>query len=110
VKDVQVYNVMVFIGTSFLLKSRDSAVSIATGYRVDGQGSSPDRIKNVLFSMLSRSVLGPTRPAVQWVRGAVFTGAKRPERESDHSLPTGAEVKKTLIYVYTSTLPYAFIM
>jgi hypothetical protein len=33
-------------------------------------------------------------------------GVKRPGRESDHSPPASAEVKKIL--VYTSTPPYAF--
>jgi hypothetical protein len=35
------------------------------------------------------------------------SAVKRPELEADHSPPTSAEVKKT--WVYTSTLPYAFM-
>jgi hypothetical protein len=36
------------------------------------------------------------------------TEVKRPGREADRSLPTSAEVKK--IWIYTSILPYAFMM
>jgi hypothetical protein len=38
--------------------------------------------------------------------GALSSGVKRPGREADHSPQTTAEVKK--IWIYTSTLPYAF--
>jgi hypothetical protein len=41
------------------------------------------------------------------VSGPLSPGVKRPRRESDHSPPTTAEVKKMLIY--TSTPPYAFM-
>jgi hypothetical protein len=39
-----------------MIMSRDSVVGIATGYGVDkrGQSSSPDRVKNSLFSTSSR--------------------------------------------------------
>jgi hypothetical protein len=41
------------------------------------------------------------------VTRAFFPGVKRPGREANHSQPASAEVKK--IWIYTSTLPYAFI-
>jgi hypothetical protein len=39
--------------------------------------------------------------------GALSPGVKRPERESDHSSATSAEVKK--IWIYSATPPYAFM-
>jgi hypothetical protein len=46
-----------------------------------------------LFTTVSRTVLGPTHPPIQWVQGAVSLGTKRPGREADHSPPSSAEVK-----------------
>jgi hypothetical protein len=62
-----------------------------------------------LSSMSSRPILGPTQPPIQWALGALSPGVKRPGREADHSPPTGAEVKKTWIYIYISTASYAFM-
>jgi hypothetical protein len=45
-----------------------------------GRSSSPSRVKNFLFSTLSRLALGLTQPDIQWV-----PGVKRPEQEADHS-------------------------
>jgi hypothetical protein len=67
--------------------SRDSAVGIATGYRLDGRCSIPGRDKIFLFTA-SRPALGSTQPPIQWV-----TEALSPGREADHSLPSIAEVK-----------------
>jgi hypothetical protein len=39
--------------------------------------------------------------------GGPFSGVQRPGREADHSPPASAEVKK--MWIYTSTLPYAFM-
>jgi hypothetical protein len=54
-----------------------------------------------LFTIASRTVLGPTQPHIQWVPGALSLGAKRPGRKADHSPPTSAEVKNA--WGYTST-------
>jgi hypothetical protein len=51
----------------------------------------------------SRTALGPTQPPIQWVLGGLSLGIKRPERESDHSPPSSAEVNNA--WSYTSTLP-----
>jgi hypothetical protein len=40
--------------------------------------------------------------------GALSLVVKRRRREADHSPPTSAEVKET--WVYTCTLPYAFML
>jgi hypothetical protein len=37
---------------------------------------------------------GLTQPPVQWVPGALSLGVKRQGRETDHSLPSSAEVKE----------------
>jgi hypothetical protein len=75
--------------------------------RLRGRGSSTGTVKNVLFSTSSRPALGPTQPPVQWAPGALSPDVKRPGRETDHSPPTSAEVKK--MWIYTSTPPYIFM-
>jgi hypothetical protein len=58
--------------------SRDSSVSIATGYGLDDQGggsSSPGRVKNVQFSISFRPALGSTQDPIKWVPG-LFPGGK----------------------------------
>jgi hypothetical protein len=90
--------------------SRDSVVGTATGYGLDDQGvgvRAPVGDKNFLFSTSSRSALESTQPPIQSVPVAVSPGVKRPGREADHSPPASAEVKK--IWIYTSSLPYAFM-
>jgi hypothetical protein len=85
--------------------SWDSSVGIATGYGLDDRGggsSSTGRVKNFLFSTSSRSVSGPTQSPIKWV-----PGVKRSSREVDHSPPASAKVKK--MWIYTSTIPYAFM-
>jgi hypothetical protein len=83
--------------------SRDSAVGIATGYGLDGQGgqsSSPDRGKIFLLSTSFRQLLKLTQPPIQWV-----PEVKQPRREADNSLPTSVYVTNKWIYVYISTPP-----
>jgi hypothetical protein len=46
------------------------------------------------FTTASRTALGPTQPPIQWVRGALSLGVKRPGREADHSPPSSVEVKE----------------
>jgi hypothetical protein len=75
-------------------------VGIAAGL-LKGQSSSPDRVKIFLFSTSSRSALGHTQLPIQWVPVALSPGVNRPGREADHSPPTSAEIKKTLIYMST---------
>jgi hypothetical protein len=55
----------------------------------------------LLFIPASSSVLGPTKPPIQWVSGALTLGIKRSGREADHSPPSSAEVKNA--WSYTST-------
>jgi hypothetical protein len=62
-----------------MMMSWDSIVSIATGYVLDDRGvgsSSPGRVKNFLFSTLSRLALGSTQSPIQWVLWAISPGGK----------------------------------
>jgi hypothetical protein len=60
-----------------------------------------------LFTIASRTVLGPTQPPIQRVPGAPSLGVKRPGREADHSPPSSAEVKNA--WSYTCTPQYVFM-
>jgi hypothetical protein len=87
---------------------RDSAVGITTGYGLDDRGVRVRvPVEARIFFMSFRPVPGTTQPPIQWVPEDLSPGVKRSEREVDHSLPTGAEVKKT--WIYTSIPPYAFM-
>jgi hypothetical protein len=94
-----------------LYKSRDSAVSIMTGYGLNdqrGRSSSPGGGKNFYSSISSRPALRLTGPPIQWEPEALSPRVMRPGREADHSPPTSAEVKKTWVYICTP--PYAFMV
>jgi hypothetical protein len=70
--------------------SRDSSVSIASGYRLDGQGSISGRGRYVslLHSVQTGSVVHPA--SYPW---PVSLGVKRQGREADLTTPSSAEVK-----------------
>jgi hypothetical protein len=72
--------------------SRDSSVSIKTGYRFGGRGSIPgkDKIFSLLHSVHTCSGVHPA--CYSMGIGVSFPGVKRPGREADHS-PSSAEVK-----------------
>jgi hypothetical protein len=54
------------------------------------------------FNTASRTVLGPTQPPIQWVRGALYLGVKRPGREADHSPSSSAAVKECVeLYLHS---------
>jgi hypothetical protein len=64
----------------------------ATGWTIGVLGfDSRRRLGIFLFTTASRTALGPTQPPIQW---ALSLRVKQPERESDHSPPSSAEVKK----------------
>jgi hypothetical protein len=88
----------------YLGMSRDSTVSITTGYGLDDRGVGVRvPIGSRIFFTSSRPALGPIQPPIQWVTGALIPEVKRQGREADHSPPTSVEVKK--ICIYTSTPP-----
>jgi hypothetical protein len=89
-------------------KRRTFYFCIALGYGLEDRGfKSRQRLGIFLFTTVSRTVLGPTQPPMQWVQGVLSPGVKRPGREADHSPPSSAEVKNA--WSYTSTPQYAFI-
>jgi hypothetical protein len=64
-------------------RSRDSAVGIADWLRdgrLRGWSSIPGRVKNFLFSKLSRPALGSTQTPIQLVPEALSPGVKRSGR------------------------------
>jgi hypothetical protein len=76
--------------------SRDGvAVSIVSGYGLDDRGSITGRGERIFpVASVSRPVLGPTHPPVQWVPVILSPGVKaRPGRDADHSPSYSAEVK-----------------
>jgi hypothetical protein len=64
------------------------------GYGLEGPGSIPGTARISLVSTESRSALGPTQAPIVWVAGALSPGVKRQGRETDHSPPSTATVKK----------------
>jgi hypothetical protein len=60
-----------------------------------------------IFSLhtVSRTVLGPTQPPIQWAPGALSLGVKRPVREADHSPLSSAEVKGVELYLHSPNTP-----
>jgi hypothetical protein len=55
-----------------------------------------------IFFILSRPALGSTQPPIEWVPGALSPGLKRQGRETDHSPPANAEVKKNVeLYIHS---------
>jgi hypothetical protein len=74
------------IALPYLLRSRDSAVGIATGYGLDGRWVGV-RVPVGSRIFTSRPALGPTQRPFEWVPGVT-----QPEREADHSPSTSAEV------------------
>jgi hypothetical protein len=46
-----------------------------------------------LFSIVSRPVLGPTQPPMQWVPDVLSPGVKQPGRGADYSPPCSGEVE-----------------
>jgi hypothetical protein len=77
-------------------KSLDSSVGIALEYGLGDRGSRVrfSAVLGIFLFTVSRTVLRPTQPPIQWVPGALSLGVKRPGREADHSPPSSAEVKE----------------
>jgi len=78
-----------------------SVVGIATGYGLEGLEIESRWGRD--FPHLSRPVLGPTQPPVQWVP-SLSRGKERPGRDADPSSPSSAVVKKE--YSYNLHSPY----
>jgi hypothetical protein len=72
---------------------------IATGYGMDGRGSTSGSVMIFLFSIASTPALGPTQPPIQWVPGSPSPGVKRHVRELNthlHLVPRSRMVELNL--------------
>jgi hypothetical protein len=70
------------------------------GWKIGVLGfDSQRRLGIFLFTTVSRTVLGPTQPPIQWVPWALSLGVKRPGREADHSPPSSVEVKNGQVFM-----------
>jgi hypothetical protein len=59
-----------------------------------------------LFTTACRTALGPTKPPIQWLPGALSLGVERPGREADHSPLSSAEVKERMeLYIHSPNMP-----
>jgi len=85
----------------FKKRSRNSSVSIDTILRPGGRDSVPDGLNDGLFSPRYRVQTGSgAHPTSYPVATRGFSpGVKRPVRETDQSLPSGAEVKNAFSYI-----------
>jgi hypothetical protein len=102
---VTIVSFLILPNTYFINRSRVSSGSIVSDYGLDDRAigfRSPARAKD--FSSVSRPVLGPTQPPLQWVPGVLSPGVlspgvlspgvkARPGRDADLSPPSSAEVE-----------------
>jgi hypothetical protein len=86
-------------------KSWDSVLGIATGYGLDDQGFGVRVPVGQEFSLLHVVQTGSGDPPNLLSNG--YRLVKRQGRDADHSPPASVEVK--IMWIYTSTPPYAFM-
>jgi hypothetical protein len=103
---ISLYNSLQSVLSS--LTNRDSSVGIALGYGRDDRCSRvrfPGRGLGIfLFDNMSRPVLRPTQPPVQWVPGALSFRVNRPGHEADHSPLSSAEVNECVEFYLHSPI------
>ena len=88
----------------YKMRGPGSVVGIATGYELDSPGIESRWGRD--FPHLSRPVLGPTQPPVQWVSG-FSRGKERPGRDADLSSPSNAVGHERVeLYLYSPYGPY----
>jgi hypothetical protein len=93
----------VFLHGIIIARLVQSVECLATGMTVRGSNSGMGK-KMFLFSKPAKTDPGAQPPVVQWVPGFFPNGAKRPDREVEHSPPSRAEVKNTWRYNATPSI------
>jgi hypothetical protein len=84
--------------------SQDIAADIGTRLRTESSGfRTPTEQLVSLFSIPSRSALGPAQPPIRWVPDS-FRGVSRSRREADYSPTTSAGVQDGRTYTFTSLM------
>jgi hypothetical protein len=80
----------------------------ATSWTISVLGfDSRRRLGIFLFTTVSRTVLRPTQPPIQWVPGVLSLEVKRPGREADQSPQSSAEVKECVeLYLHSLNTPF----
>jgi hypothetical protein len=72
---------------------------LATPWTSSGPGFFSRQVQeSFLFSAASRPALEATQRIIQWIPVALSLGAKRSEREAEHSAPSSAEIKNAWSY------------
>jgi hypothetical protein len=103
------YLIEILIYIYRLLRTRNSVVNTATGYRLNGRKVGvrvPVRSRIFLFFMSSRPALRSIQSLSNGYRD-LFSGVKRTGHEAGRSPPASDKVKK--MWMYTSTPPYAIM-
>jgi hypothetical protein len=100
---------MIFLPSTGIVRSCDSAVSTVTSLRARPLGfDSRQELGIFFFATASRPILGPTQPPIQLVPGALSPLVRGEGYEVDHSPPSRAEIKNAWSYI--STHLYVFIV
>jgi hypothetical protein len=77
------------------IRSQDSSVSIAVGYEIVQSGYNSRQRQDFFFhTTVSRLVLGPTKPPIQWVLVALSQEVKWQGCKAYHSPSSSAEIRK----------------
>jgi len=76
-------------------------VNTENSYGLEEQVSIPRRSADFSLTNTSTSNVNPIRPPIQKIPGALSSRKKRPERETDLSLPSHAEVKNAWSHIST---------
>jgi len=77
------------------------------GYGLDDQGSESQQGLGIfLFTTMSRPALGPNKPPIQGVTGALSLVVKQLGREADHPLLSSAKVEECIVlYLHSPNMP-----
>jgi hypothetical protein len=77
---------------------KGNEISTKTGLRVGRQGFDSREGQGIFFGTASRPSLGPIKPPIPWVPGALSPRVKRQGREAYHSPPSSGEVRNAWSY------------